>query len=349
MTWPLLAALILAVLLLAAWAHLVFWRWRLAAPGREDERLTAHTADGWELCLGHRRPKGAPRRPPVLLVHGIAMNRLALDFGVERLSLSASLAEAGLDCFALDLRGHGASRPGPAAPRRWSLDDYLRLDLPAAMDAVAGITGEAQVLLVGHSQGALLALVAAGLYPARVAGVVALAPPLRFTPHAAAHLRALPWLAATGLTRLAARMLAPFVGLWHPRAAALTIQPAEMEAPVFRRLMANVIEDLPPGVVAQFEAFIREDRCGSADGTEDWQAALGSSRAPALFVAAPEDGLATPEIVGEACRRWGGEKAMLVLPAGIGHTDMLLGRRAPQALFRPVRDWLLGRASRPVA
>jgi pimeloyl-ACP methyl ester carboxylesterase len=208
------------------------------------------------------------------------------------------------------------------------------------MGAVAAATGEAQVLLVGHSQGALLALAAAARYPARVAGVVALAPPIRFTPHAAKHLRALPALAATGLTRLGARMLAPFVGLWHPRAAALTIQPAEMEAPIFRRLMANVIEDLPRGVVAQFVGFIREDRCGSSDGQEDWRAALATSRAPALFVAAPEDGLATPEIVGEACRRWGGEKALLMLPEGIGHTDMLLGRRAPQALFRPVRDWL---------
>jgi pimeloyl-ACP methyl ester carboxylesterase len=342
--WLLVAALVLAALLLAAWAHLRFWQWRLAAPGGEDERLEARTADGWVLCLGRRRPRGPRRSPPVLLVHGIAMNRLALDFGVERLSLSAHLAGAGLDCFALDLRGHGASRPGPGAPRRWTLDDYLRLDLPAAMDAVAAATGEAQVLLVGHSQGALLALVAAGRYPARVAGVVALAPPIRFTPHAAAHLRVLPALAATGLTRVAARMLAPFVGLWHPRAAALTIQPAEMEVPIFRRLMANVIEGLPRGVVAQFEAFVREDRCGSVDGTEDWRAALGTSRAAALFVAAPEDGLATPEIVGEAWRRWGGEKALLVLPAGIGHTDMLLGRRAPLALFPPVRDWLLARA-----
>jgi len=337
-------------LLVAGWAHLAFWSWWLAAPGLEDERLTALTADGWALSLGRRRPRGAARGPPVLLIHGIAMNRLALDFGVERLSLAGCLAGAGLDCFAVDLRGHGGSRAGVCgkAPRpchNWTLDDYLGLDLPAAMDAVAAVTGEAQVLLVGHSQGALLALAAAGRYPTRVAGVVALAPPIRFTVHAAAHLRVLPALAATGLTRFGARMLAPFVGLWHPRAAALTIQPAEMEGPVFRRLMANVIEDLPPGVVAQFEAFIQEDRCGSVDGRDDWRARLSESRAPALFVAAPEDGLATPAIVQEAFERWGGEKALLELPAGIGHTDMLLGRRAPETLFGPVRTWLLDRTT----
>jgi pimeloyl-ACP methyl ester carboxylesterase len=344
-TWTSLALLALLILFAAGWAHLLFWRWRLSAPGLEDQRLEVRTGDGWILCLGRRRPRGAPRRPPVLLVHGIAMNRLALDFGVERYSLSAHLAAAGLDCFALDLRGHGGSRPGPGAPRRWTLDDYLWRDLPAALDAVAAATGEPRALLVGHSQGALLALAAAARHPDRVAGVVALAAPTRFTPHAAALLRVLPALAASRLTRLAARMLAPFVGLWHPRAAALTIQPAEMEGPIFRRLMANVIEDLPPGVVAQFETFIREGRLGSADGREDWWAALAGCRAPALFVAAPEDGLAPPEVVREACQQWGGEKALLELPAGIGHTDMLLGRRAPQVLFPAVRDWLVARTT----
>jgi len=344
-TWLPLTLLALAVLLVAGWAHLVFWTWRLAAPGREDERLEARTDDGWILCLGRRRPRGPPRGPPVLLVHGIAMNRLALDFGVERYSLAAHLAGAGLDCFALDLRGHGGSRPGPGTPRRWTLDDYLGRDLPAALDAVAAATGQRRAFLVGHSQGALLSLAAASRWPERVAGVVALAAPVRFTAHAARHLRLLPWLAASGLTRLAARLLAPFVGLWHPPAAALTIQPAEMEGPIFRRLMANVIEDLPPGVVAQFEAFIREGRLGSADGREDWGAGLATSRAPALFVAAPEDGLAPPQVVREACDRWGGEKALLELPPGIGHTDMLLGRRAPTVLFPAVRDWLVARTA----
>lgn len=343
MSPALVAVLVAALLLVAAVAHYAFWRWRLAAPGAEDERRWARTADGWTLCLGRRRPRGTPRGVPVLLVHGLMMNRLALDYGEAGRSLAAALAAEGFDCFALDLRGHGASRPEPGAPRRWTLDDYLGQDLPAAMAEVAAATGAPRLVLVGHSQGALLALQAAVRAPAAVAAVVALAPPIRFTAHAARHLRVVPALAATGAARLAARMVAPFVGLWHPRAARLSIQPAEMEAPVFRRMMANVIEGLPPGVVAQFDAFVREDRCGSADGREDWRARLAEGRAPALFVAAPEDGIATPGIVREACERWGGERAFVELPAGIGHADMLLGRRAPAALFPAVRDWLVAR------
>jgi pimeloyl-ACP methyl ester carboxylesterase len=342
------ASLALAAALAAGWAHYLFWCWRLRAPGLEDERLHAVTADGWRLCLGRRRPRGARRGEPILMIHGIAMNRLALDFGVERLSLSACLAAAGFDCFALDLRGHGGSRDfsgtDPGAGRDWDLDDYLGKDLPAAMDAVAEATGSSRVVLLGHSQGALLSLAAAVRYPGRVAAVVALAPPVRFTAGAARVLRALPWLAASGLTRFGARLLAPFVGPWQPRSVGISIQAAEMERPVFRRLMANVVEDLPRGVVAQFAAFVREGRLGSRDGAEDWRARLPDGRAPALFVAAPEDGIATPEIVREAHGRWGGEKALELLPAGIGHTDMLLGRRAPAALFPVVRAWLLARS-----
>jgi pimeloyl-ACP methyl ester carboxylesterase len=325
---------------IAVVAHLLFWRLRLAAPGREDERLTPTTADGWRLCLGRRRPRGVARRPPVLLVPGIAMNRLALDFGLERQSLSACLAEAGLDCFALDLRGHGLSRPGPGAPRRWSLDDYLALDLPAALDAVREATGEGRVLFVGHSQGALLALAMASLHPERVAGVVALAPPIRLA-EVGERLRLLPWLARLGIARLAAHLAAPFSGVWQPARAGLAIQLEQMEPAVYRRMLMNAMENLPIGVVAQFEALAKEDRFGSLDGAVDHLKALSACRQPALFVAAPLDGLAPVKVVREAFERWGGEKDWFAAPEGVGHTDLILGRRAPQEVFPAVREWLI--------
>jgi pimeloyl-ACP methyl ester carboxylesterase len=343
-TWPLYTLLALALLALATWAHLLFWRWRLAAPGQEDERLEAPTADGWRLCLGRRRARDPARAPPVLLVHGIAMNRLALDFGVERHSLSRHLAEAGLDCFALDLRGHGGSRPGPGAPRRWTLDDYLALDVPAALDAVQAATGQPTALWVGHSQGALLGLVAAARYPARIAGVVALAPPVRLS-RQVQLLRIMPLLARLRLARLISQLVAPLVGLWHPRHATVSIQPAEMDGPIFRRMMMNAMEDLPPGVVAHFECMLREDRLGSLDGRDDWRAALAACRQPALFVSAPDDGLVPPAVVAEACQRWGGEKTLWSAPPGVGHTDLLLGRRAPEAVFPLVRGWLLSHSA----
>ena len=336
----LLAAAALAALVVLTVLHYVFWQWRLAAPTGEDEVIHARTRDGWTLELGRRRPRGPARRPPVLLVHGIAMNRQALDFGVERYSLSAFLSRAGFDCFALDLRGHGGSRKGPT--RRWDLDTYLREDLPAALDAIRAATGEQRVLYVGHSQGALLGMAACALYPERVEALVALAAPAHFDVQerlrALVKLRHLP---LGGFVRLGSRLLAPFSGYWHPALADLSINMRNVERPIYRRMLSNALENLPPGVLAQFATFVREDSFRSMDGAHDYRALLAESRQPALFVSAEKDGLAPPAVVESAFRRWGGPKRYWSCGRDYGHGDILLGRSSPEVVFPMVRDFLL--------
>jgi pimeloyl-ACP methyl ester carboxylesterase len=337
----LLALLVLAVLTVLHWA---FWTWKLAAPTREDEVLTARTRDGWTLYLGRRRPRGEPRLPPVLLVHGIAMNRQAFDFGVERYSVARFLAAAGLDCFTLDLRGHGRSRRGPT--RRWNLDTYLREDLPAAFDAIRAATGHDRVLYVGHSQGALLGMAACLLHPARVAALVALAAPAHF--HAQprlARLVRLRHLGAGRLLRELARMIAPFSGYWHPRPLDLSVNMRNVERSVYRRLLANAIEDLQPGVLEQFATFVREDAFRAMDGAVDYRAGLPRCTQPALFVSAEKDGLAPPAVVEAAFDAWGGPKRYWSCGRDYGHADLLLGRNAPEVVFPQIRDFLLEHAA----
>jgi len=332
-----------ALLALATWAHYAFWTFWLRAPGRQDELLRARTADGWTLALGRRRPRGPARGPPVLLLHGLAVNRLFMDFGVERWSLSAHLSAAGFDCFALDLRGHGASRPGPS--RDWSFDDYLGQDLPAALDAVRKATGAERALLVGHSQGALLALCAAARHPERVAAVAALAGPVRLGP--VPRLAALAFEVRSQL-RFLARMAAPFAGLVHLRLA--SIETRNVERPVLRRFLANAVEDVAAGVARQLRSWIDEGSFASLGG-EDYRALLPAARQPALFVVAPRDGVAPPPAVRAGHDAWGGPRELLVAgrEAGFacdyGHGDLVLGRSAPDEVFPRVRDWLLARSA----
>jgi pimeloyl-ACP methyl ester carboxylesterase len=340
----LLAVALLAAGVVASVLHYLFWQRVLGVSPREDELLRTTTRDGWSLALGHRAPRPAPgsgaRRPPVLLVHGIAMNRQVFDFGLERYSLAAYLAASGLDCYTLDLRGHGASRRGPH--RRWNLDTYLREDVPAALDLVRARTGEPSVLWVGHSQGAILGLAASALYPERVRAVVALAGPAHFDVQE--RLRKLVTLRYTWLgryTRLAARMVAPFSGYWHPAVADLAVHMRNVEPPVYRRVLANAIENLQPGVLEQFAAFIREDSFRSMDGRLDYRALLSRCAQPALFVSGEKDGLAPPPVVEAAFRRWGGPKRYWCSGRDYGHLDLILGRNAPQVVFPIVRDFLL--------
>jgi pimeloyl-ACP methyl ester carboxylesterase len=339
-------AFLLGALLLSGVVHYVFWTSWLSVPGGEDELVHAPTRDGWLLALGRRRPHGAARSPPVLLCHGIAVNRQTLDFGVERYSLSAYLARAGFDCFALDLRGHGGSRPRPGAPRRWNLDTHLAEDVPAALEAIRERTGATRVLWVGHSQGAMLGMAASQLYPDRIAGLVSIAGPVRFGAGSSHRRLSVLLPAAARLTRLAARMIAPFSGYWHPAVAELAVHMRNVERPVYRRLLSNAIEPIQPGVLEQLGLFVREDSFRSMDGRVDYRAGLRRCVQPALFLSAGRDGLAPPATVDAAFGLWGGPKRLWSAGPGYGHTDLLVGRNAPEEVFPVVRDFLV-EASEP--
>ncbi|HET7752633.1 MAG TPA: alpha/beta hydrolase [Anaeromyxobacteraceae bacterium] len=341
-------AMIAGALVLATWAHYRFWSWRLRVRPEEDELVRAETADGWSLALARRRPRGTPRPVPVLLVHGIAANHLCLDFPRDGLSLPAFLADAGFDCFSLDLRGHGRSRPlRPDAARSWDVDTYATVDLPAALDAIRRETGSEQVLYVGHSQGALIGLIGCQTVGDRIAGIVAMAGPVHFRAgSAASHLVRFGFAATGKLNRFLARSLAPFSGWFHPPVSQVVINTHNVARPVYRRVLVNVVENINAGVLKQFGAWIKDDAFRSRDGAIDYRAGLARCRQPALFVGAALDQLAPPDVVAAAYEPWGGEKELFVagLDAGCacdyGHTDILLGRTAPQDVFPRVRDWL---------
>jgi pimeloyl-ACP methyl ester carboxylesterase len=195
---------------------------------------------------------------------------------------------------------------------------------------------------VGHSQGAVLGMAACALHPDRIAALVALAGPAHF--HAQPMLARLVMLRRLGMgrgLRELARAVAPFSGWWHPRPFDVSVNLRNVERRVYRRLLANAIEDLQPGVLEQFATFVREDSFRSMDGTVDYRARLAGCTQPALFVSAEKDGLAPPPVVEAAFRAWGGKKRYASFGREYGHTDLILGRNAPEVVFPVVRDFLL--------
>ena len=341
-----------AVLGLLAIGHYAFWSRRLHQPVRDDGIVRAETRDGWRLALGTRRPRGKERRPPVLMVHGLSSNRWALDAGVEGFSLAAHLAAEGFRTFTLDLRGHGDSREGPVGARPWTFDHYLNEDVPAALDAIRRETGEAQVLWVGHSLGAVLGLVSCQVYPDRIAGIVAIAAPMNWDVggRVAGYVKR-GALVDGRFNRTLARMVAPWAGLAHPPAADLAINGRNVDPAVFRRLLANGIENVSGPLFLQLSEWVTRDVCRSADGQRDYRAGLSGCRQPALFVAAPLDRLAPPEVVRAAFDAWGGPRTYVEFgraaghSADYGHTDLLVGRKAATEVYPVVSDWLAARSA----
>lgn len=102
--------------------------------------------------------------PPILLIHGLLQQGASWDM------IATPLARAGFFVTAPDLRGHGRS----AAVGRGSLHTTLNLLLD--IDRTLAALPEKPLVLVGHSLGAVLAGITAGVRPERIAGLVLIEP-----------------------------------------------------------------------------------------------------------------------------------------------------------------------------
>ena len=119
------------------------------------------------VLRGHRIAAAQSQRPPLVLLHdALGCVRLWRDVP-ERLA-----AATGCSVLAYDRWGSGDSAPlEPPHSQHYLLDEALK-SLPDVMQA----TGTQRPILIGHSDGAAIALTFAGAFPDQVAGVVAIAP-----------------------------------------------------------------------------------------------------------------------------------------------------------------------------
>jgi alpha-beta hydrolase superfamily lysophospholipase len=101
-----------------------------------------------KLVIHRFAATGRPTSAAVLLHAMMADSRYQWRF-------ARWLAAHGVDTFALDFRGHGASRP-PGVRDGWRFADYVEHDLPTAIDCVRSLAPH-PVTVVGHSLGGLVA------------------------------------------------------------------------------------------------------------------------------------------------------------------------------------------------
>ena len=105
--------------------------------------------DGTELLVRHWPVASGEPWASMLLVHGLAEHCGRYEH------VGAQLAEAGIEAFAYDQRGFGASGGPRASVERWS---QLHDDLEERMGAVRSIAPTRPLVLYGHSLGGLITL-----------------------------------------------------------------------------------------------------------------------------------------------------------------------------------------------
>lgn len=141
------------------------------ANGVRAESLYLPLPDGGQLHLRHLW--SAAGGQPVLCVHGSIENGRVFYSNSGR-GLAPFLAREGFDCYVLDLRGRGGSRPPISRASRFGQTEAIVEDIGLAATAIAARTGGAAQHWVAHSWGGVLLSSHLARFPSRIATVASL-------------------------------------------------------------------------------------------------------------------------------------------------------------------------------
>jgi len=322
-------------------------------PLRADEIHFAENDAGFRLALYRFRPSRlTPGREPLILCHGLASNRLFLDYDDQH-SLARYLRDQGFDCWVAELRGRGLSLPrsGGPVPWGWRFDDYIRDDLPALIARVKELTQSPKVLWLGHSMGGMVMYAYLGTREQEsIKGFVALGSPgiFRNYYYPAWGRRVSRFILQTfSFTplRLLARLIAPLAYLYPAEAFGL-------EKRVVAGYLVHGVANTSNPELLQFLDWIEQETFCSADHARRYCQQLQQVTTPFLAVVGAKDWVATPSMCRAAFDALASpDKQMLLLGKAHGqmseydHMALVLGARAPQEVFPPIRTWLLRHAS----
>jgi len=124
------------------------------APAPKPTRHQIRTADGEALSLT-RYQRG--HKGPLIVAPGIGVTAASYAMDTVDVNFVEYFCRAGYDVWLFDYR---ASPALPSSKRSFTIDDIVKNDWPAAVEAVRRITGAKDVQILGHCVGSLSLLMA---------------------------------------------------------------------------------------------------------------------------------------------------------------------------------------------
>lgn len=311
---------------------------------------------GTPLAMVRKRQLDGPTKAAILAIHGYGQNRYA--WHLPSRSLVNYLAQEGYDVFNLDLRGHGRSRHLGAHPPR-DLSEYVREDVPAAVEEVQELSGHRQVFLMGHSLGGLISYAAAPAIADSIAGIITLGSPYQFT-RGSRFLAFFGWMMLSLDNPSLSQLHLPLKGLGE----AMRLTRTFIESPVFplpirgyapgsiepRVLGEHMSLAMDIGSIAVMRSLFLRAAEARASGHRlgvlyGYASAFEKLDKPLLIIAGSHDRLAPPEAVRPAYERSSSsDKTYRVYPRG--HIDIVVGRDAPFTIWPLILGWLDARLPR---
>jgi polyhydroxyalkanoate synthase len=284
----------------------------------------------------------------VLIVPSLINRYTILDLLPER-SFVPNLAGAGLRPLVLDWGEPGMDQ------RDFTLSDYITGPLDDALSAAVGLAG-APVGLCGYCMGGLLALAAAVRRPTEIASLTLLATPWDF------HAEQADQAALLGAVMECLPLLigdVDFVPVSVIQSLFLTLDPFLAERKFIRFASLDMESDAARSFVA-LEDWINDGvplarrvalECARSWYRDNdpahgaWRVAGGAVRpqevrVPTLVVLPSRDRIVPPRSAEPLAAAL--PKATVLRPP-FGHIGMMASPRAPDAVWRPIAEWLRGR------
>ncbi len=321
----------------------------------DKERLA--TRGPHPLNIVRKRLSGAPgARAAVVLIHGFGQNRYT--WHLPSRSFANYLAANGMDVFNVDLRGHGLSRVKGAKTVN-SIDEYVRQDLPAAVDAALRHSGKRQAFIIGHSLGGLVAYAGASAVEPSVAGIISIGSPYHFA-RGSKPLSALAQMSHQLLRfrgplrdfvqtaplpigvigtilrhgrRLSDSALYPLpIRAWHRNACEPHVIEEHLRLAFDQASLAEAIRLLE---------WSKDKRFGG--DRHRYDVAFEALDVPLLVIAGSRDDLARPEGVKPAYEKSrSSDKTFVSFP--LGHVDLIVGRDAHVMTWSTILRWITARS-----
>jgi pimeloyl-ACP methyl ester carboxylesterase len=306
------------------------------------------TADGAAVHL-HRHPM---QGPPVLVLHGISANHRCWDLSEDR-SIATALNAAGYDAWLLDLRGHGLAHvdtDGHEQRSGWSMADYARYDLPAAIAFVQEQTGYERLGFVGHSMGGMVLTIYNHIHgDDAFAAIVAVASPVDFAspdPLLTVTERAI----APGT--IPRRIPSPALGQAVSGARELPFRADDllwsadnMSDEAQTMLLQTVTSPMSRQELIELRQVLRSGQLPSVTSLPDLTV-------PLLVIAGRADRIAPPDRVRPLMEQAGSEEKAWFLAGRIsglahdyGHLDLVIGDAAAAEIYPRIVNWFEGRWS----
>lgn len=321
----------------------------------EEEIHFVNTADGKKLALTRYKPANLiPKREPLILCHGLCVNRLTLDL-MEGHSLAAYLCDLNFDVWLLDNRGAGRSyKPEWYNPwgYNWQTDDLIHYDLPSAIDYVINQTGFEQVFWIGHSNGGMIMYAYLETEsPEKIKGMVSIASAgtcgnssfwNEFIKLFGEYVDYYPVIYVQALMEA----IAPYGGVMDTPLARTLWNHENMTPEIITRLFEVGWENLCTKVAKNYLDWLANDEFRSGDLNYSYKQNLDKITTPMLVLVGSGDELAMTDNVIYAYDHISSPDKTLILLSkensfcDYGHFDIVIGIHAQQEVYPLIADWI---------